>query len=56
MKKIVLFIAAITAAWQSFAQLEVIDTNNITRERWRDSVFRIDKTQVPTGFVKQLWH
>ncbi|HWI90600.1 MAG TPA: hypothetical protein VNT20_04955 [Flavisolibacter sp.] len=51
MKKILLLITAITAVWQSYAQLEVIDTNNITRERWRDSVFRIDKSQVPTGFL-----
>ncbi|MFZ6025180.1 MAG: T9SS type A sorting domain-containing protein [Bacteroidota bacterium] len=51
MKKILLFITAITAACQSYAQLEVIDTNNITRERWRDSVFRMDKNQVPTGFL-----
>jgi hypothetical protein len=34
-------------AYFSFAQntLEVIDTGNITRERWRDSVLRMDKTR-----------
>jgi len=31
--------------------LQVIDTGNITRERWRDSVLRMDKTLVPTGFL-----
>lgn len=39
--------------FNSFAQntLEVIDTGNITRERWRDSVLRMDMSQVPTGFL-----
>lgn len=51
MKRALILITAILTTWQSFAQLEVIDTNNITRERWRDSVLRIDMSQVPTGFL-----
>lgn len=53
MKKILLFIITLFFAFNSFAQntLEVIDTGNITRERWRDSVLRIDMSQVPTGFL-----
>lgn len=51
MKRIILLISAILAVWQCFAQLEVIDTNNITRERWRDSMLRMDKSQIPTGFL-----
>jgi hypothetical protein len=53
MKKILNFFVALIATGFSFAQntLEVIDTGNITRERWRDSVLRMDKTQVPTGFL-----
>lgn len=31
--------------------LEVIDTGNITRERWRDSLLRMDMSLVPTGFL-----
>lgn len=30
--------------------LEITDVGNITRERWRDSVLRIDKNQVPHCF------
>lgn len=53
MRKILLFVVAFTATIFSFAQntLEVIDTGNITRERWRDSVLRMDKSQVPTGLL-----
>ncbi len=53
MRKILLFIVATFAISYSFAQntLEVIDSGNITRERWRDSLLRMDKSQVPTGFL-----
>ncbi len=53
MKK-ALFIKLLTLSVScSFAQntLTVIDTGNITRERWRDSVLRMDKSQVTTGFL-----
>ncbi len=47
MRKTFSTIVAIFVAYFSFAQntLEVIDTGNITRERWRDSVLRMDKTR-----------
>ncbi len=51
MRKILLFIVATFSMHYSFAQLEVTDNGNITRERWRDSVLRKDKNQVPTGFL-----
>lgn len=53
MKKILFITIIIFAAKNSFTQntLTVIDTGNITRERWRDSVLRMDKNQVPTGFL-----
>lgn len=53
MKKIILNIVAILVAYYSFAQntLEVTDSGNITRERWRDSMLRMDMNQVPTGFL-----
>lgn len=51
MRKILLFIVAMFAIFYSFAQLEVTDNGNITRERWRDSLLRMDKNQVPTGFL-----
>ncbi len=53
MRKILLFIVATFTMYYSFAQntLEVTDSGNITRERWRDSLLRMDKNQVPTGFL-----
>lgn len=53
MKKIATLLFAVSATLYSYAQntLEVLDTGNITRERWRDSVLRIDKAQIPTGFL-----
>lgn len=53
MKKIITLLVAVVATLNSFGQntLEVIDTGNITRERWRDSVLRMDKMQIPTGFL-----
>ena len=53
MKKNLLFLIALFCTFNSFAQntLNVIDTSNITRERWRDSVLRMNMSQVPTGFL-----
>lgn len=53
MKKLLFFVIVVFWAFNSFAQntLNVIDTGNITRERWRDSVLRKDMNQVPTGFL-----
>ncbi len=51
MRKLLLFVAATLAMYYSFAQLEVIDAENITRERWRDSMLRMDMSQVSTGFL-----
>lgn len=53
MKKFTLFLITLIYAFNSFSQntLEVIDTGNITRERWRDSVLRMDMNQAPTGFL-----
>src|SRR5678810_689947 len=53
MKKLLFFFIALFWAFNSFAQntLNVIDTGNITREGWRDSVLRMDMSQVPTGFL-----
>ncbi|MBI3718505.1 MAG: hypothetical protein HY252_07910 [Sphingobacteriales bacterium] len=35
------------------AQLSFTDSVNISRERWRDSMFRMDKNQIPTGFLTE---
>jgi hypothetical protein len=53
MRKLYFLIFAIFAFLSSFAQntLEVTDSINITRERWRDSVLRMDKSQIPSGFL-----
>ena len=53
MKKFLFFSISLFFIYSSFAQntLEIKDTGNITRERWRDSVFSMDKSQVPTGFI-----
>ena len=45
-----LFIASI-AMKVSLSQIQVEDSASLTRERWRDSVLRMDKSQVPTGFL-----
>ena len=53
MKKFLFFSIPLFFIYSSFAQntLEIKDTGNITIERWRDSVFSMDKSQVPTGFL-----
>ena len=53
MKFFLLLIISIFEVSFSFAQntLTVLDTGNITRDQWRDSVLRMDKSQVPTGFL-----
>ena len=53
MKKLLFFSIFLFFIHSSFAQntLTVIDTGNIARDQWRDSVLRMDKTQVPTGFL-----
>ena len=55
MRKIACLLVATVAMYCSFAQntLEVTDNGNITRERWRDSMLRMDKNQVPTGFLPE---
>ena len=56
MKKLLFILVAMFWVFNSIAQntLEVIDTGNITRERWRDS-HRMDMNQVPTGFFIRLF-
>lgn len=53
MKKITLLLIVAALNLCSYAQntLQVTDTGNITRERWRDSLLRMDMLQVPTGFL-----
>lgn len=53
MKKITLLFVAIVATCYCFAQntLEVIDTGTISRVQWRDSVLRMNKANIPTGFL-----
>ncbi len=53
MRKFSFLIIAIFTILSSYGQntLEVTDSINITRERWRDSVLRMDKSQVPSGFL-----
>lgn len=53
MRKTLSFMAVVLATCSLNAQnnLEITDVGNINRERWRDSVLRIDKNQVPTGFL-----
>lgn len=53
MKKIVMLLLFAVESLSSHAQntLLVTDTGNITRERWRDSLLRMDLQQVPTGFL-----
>jgi pimeloyl-ACP methyl ester carboxylesterase len=53
MKKTLFLFAASLAALTLHAQnpLEITDDGNTTREQWRDNVLRMDKNQVPTGFL-----
>jgi hypothetical protein len=61
MKKLLsFFLALLAATTASFSQhtpfvltpdLEVTDSGTITREQWRDSLFRMDMNLVPTGFL-----
>jgi pimeloyl-ACP methyl ester carboxylesterase len=53
MKKLFFVTVLTLTAYSSLAQntLTVIDTGNISRERWRDSVLRMDKSQITTGFL-----
>ena len=52
MKKSLLFLVAFIATIVTYAQnIQLEDSAFITRERWRDSMFRMDKSQVPTGFL-----
>lgn len=48
-----LFFVAVIATLYCFAQntLEVIDTGSISRVQWRDSVLRMNKANIPTGFL-----
>jgi hypothetical protein len=51
MYKIACLLVALFATRVSFAQIQVEDSSFLTRERWRDSVLRMDLNQVPTGFL-----
>lgn len=52
MKKILLFMFAIVVTFISYAQnIQLEDSALLTRERWRDSIFRMDKSVIPTGFL-----
>lgn len=53
MKKLLLIVISLLSAFITEAQntLEVIDSGYITRELWRDSLFRMDMNQVPSGFL-----
>lgn len=53
MKKNLLIVVVLLTTNYCIAQntLEIRDTGNITRERWRDSLLRMDKSQIPTGFL-----
>ena len=53
MRRFFLTLVVIITAQQLFAQntLEVTDSGSVSRERWRDSLFRMDKSLVPTGFL-----
>ena len=55
MKNLLLFAFGLlyTSVTLSQNTLEVIDTGNITRERWRDSLLRMDMNQIPTGFLQE---
>ena len=54
MKK-VLFTFLLSAISHAFtnAQLTTEDSIGITRERWRDSIFRMDKQLVPSGILPE---
>lgn len=51
MKKITTLLILLCSLLKTNAQLQLEDTVSLTIERWRDSVFRMDKTQVPTGIL-----
>src|SRR5438270_1598946 len=51
MKRLAVFFVASFATLNCIAQIQFTDSATLTRERWRDSVLRMDKTQVPTGFL-----
>jgi hypothetical protein len=51
MYKISCLLVAFLAARISLAQIQIEDSSLLTRERWRDSVLRMDLSQVPTGFL-----
>ncbi|GGH65763.1 pimeloyl-ACP methyl ester carboxylesterase [Filimonas zeae] len=50
-KQLLLLSAALLLSTLIFAQIIVEDSINISRERWRDSTFRINKQLVPTGLL-----
>jgi hypothetical protein len=45
------FLIVLAASAQDF---EFTDSVNISREQWRDSLLRMDKSQVPTGFYLNI--
>lgn len=52
MRKLLFVLLTFTMSLFSMAQnITVEDSATLTRERWRDSVFRMDKSQVSTGFL-----
>lgn len=52
MRKFFFLLFSFALSFRALAQNIVIeDSATLTRERWRDSIFRIDKSLVPTGFL-----
>lgn len=52
MKKLFILILFLFTVFAVSAQdFEFIDSVNISSERWRDSLLRMDKSQIPTGFL-----
>ena len=44
-------IAGIYCTGYAQSSLEILDSASINRVQWRDSIFKIDKSQVPTGLL-----
>lgn len=53
MKHILPVLLILFVSNNGFCQLQYADSINISREQWRDSLFRIDKNQVPTGILTE---
>lgn len=53
MRQITLFLICLASAMHASAQLQVEDSATISRERWRDSVFRMNMSYVPSGILAE---